>query len=84
MISEGNNELAKEIWNLPDHKMLKNLVAASLPNIKYSEKIYIPRIFKDYLDSKGKKPLPNEIVIEHPTQYGNELLNTHTYDEHSQ
>ena len=46
LISDPDGGLAKEIWNLPEHKMLKSIGATSFPSIEYSKEIYIPRIFQ--------------------------------------
>ena len=63
MISEGDNQLAKEIWNLPDQKVIKKFISATMPDIKFSKKHFISRIYPDYLNSFGLEPLP-QVYIE--------------------
>lgn len=45
LFSDPNQELAKQIWNLPEQKLFRNLIATVLPSIAMSEEFWIPRIF---------------------------------------
>jgi len=51
-----------------------------LPTIEFSDKIFIPRVLKEYFDNKGKNELPNVFCINRITQYGNELFEKGPYD----
>ena len=49
LISDPNSELAKQIWNLPEQKLFRNLISTVLPSIAMSEEIWITRLFGDFL-----------------------------------
>ena len=48
MISDPNEKLAKEIWNLPERKEFKAFIEMSLPSIEFSLQLFIPRVHKHY------------------------------------
>jgi hypothetical protein len=48
MFSEGKDDLAKEIWNLPENKKFREFIQLCLPSIAYSAMFYLPRVYKGY------------------------------------
>lgn len=67
MISEAKDDLAKEIWNLPENRKFREFIALCLPSIAYSVIYYLPRTYKAYFfnrynQSEEKVELPlNEL-----------------------
>ena len=53
LFSAPDKTLAKQIWNLPEQAVFRNLIATVLPSIAYSEEFWIPRLFTDFLAKGG-------------------------------
>lgn len=65
MISEPSEELAKEIWNLPEKKEFKTFIELTLPSITFSQHFYIPRKLREYYMhrvTQGYIPLPDYTI----------------------
>ena len=55
MMAEPSLEVPKNIWNLTHQKKFKPFVkVANLPSIAFSDKIYLPRIFRKIFETRGK------------------------------
>jgi acetyltransferase-like isoleucine patch superfamily enzyme len=52
MISEAKDDLAKEIWNLPENRKFREFIAICLPSIAYSNMFYLPRLYKQYFNER--------------------------------
>ena len=58
LFSAPDKALAKQIWNLPEQAVFRNLISTVLPSIAYSEELWIPRLFTDYLSKGGCTEIP--------------------------
>lgn len=54
MISDPSEELAKEIWNLPEKKEFKAIIELTFPHIAFSERLFIPRKVREYFFLRAK------------------------------
>ena len=80
MISDGNDKLAKKVWNLPDNKFMKKFVGLSLPSIKYSEAVFIPRSYEDYLKSAKSNKFNLPKVVD-PAAYSQAIFKKEPYEK---
>jgi hypothetical protein len=54
MTSSANVQLMKEVWNLPEHKIFRDIAEFILPSIEHSERLFVPRVLKSYFNNNGK------------------------------